>query len=186
VRAGSLFATAHLPGSLNLPLGRSFPAWAGWLMPYDRDIVVLASNAADAQQAMRDLSLIGIDRVIGWCTDRVFAGWAESGRTLGTVAQISANAVTDTGRSAVTVIDVRDRVEWKEGHIEGALQIPLTQLRTRLGEIPRSRPVVVHCQSGTRSAIAASILLADGVTGVSNLRGGFSEWLREGHHAVRD
>jgi hydroxyacylglutathione hydrolase len=187
VRAAPLFATAHLPGSLSLPLGKSFLGWAGWLMPYDHDIVVLASSAADARQAMRDLSFIGIDRVTGWCTDGVFADWTRSGRPLGTVAQISvAEAAIDAGRSAVTFVDVRDRAEWEDGHIDGALQIPLGNLRARLGEISRLRPIVVHCQSGTRSAIAASILLAGGRIDVSNLRGGFSEWLREGHHAARD
>ena len=62
----------------------------------------------------------------------------------------------------------------------GARLIPLPELPDRLGEVPADRPVAVHCQSGSRSAIAASLLLAGGKRGVANVDGGFGAWMREG------
>jgi hydroxyacylglutathione hydrolase len=86
----------------------------------------------------------------------------------------------------VTVVDVRNASEWAHGHIPGALHIPVGHLSQRLSEIPRDRPVVVQCQGGTRSAIAASVLLSRGVRDVINLRGGYDEWTREALPVVHD
>ena len=80
----------------------------------------------------------------------------------------------------VAVLDVRSASEWQEGHITGALHIPLGYLTDRLDEIPRDRAVVVHCQAGTRSAIAASVLERAGRGGVANLVGGFEAWTAAG------
>jgi hydroxyacylglutathione hydrolase len=56
----------------------------------------------------------------------------------------------------------------------------LTTLRRRLSEIPRERPVVVHCHAGSRSAIAASVLQAHGITNVVNLTKGYQAWTGAG------
>ena len=82
------------------------------------------------------------------------------------------------------ILDVRGRSEYEEGHIPNALNIPLGELQQRLDEIPPG-PVVVHCQGGSRSAIAASILQQHGRNDVSNLSGGFSEWERSGNRVER-
>jgi hydroxyacylglutathione hydrolase len=79
------------------------------------------------------------------------------------------------------VIDVRGRAEWDEGHLPGVANIPVGYLVDRIAEIPRDRTVVVHCQAGSRSAIAASVLRANGVTDVVNLTGGFAEWQASGN-----
>jgi len=73
-------------------------------------------------------------------------------------------------------LDVRAPAERQTERIEGSLGIPLNHLLERLGEVPRDRPVVVHCQAGYRSAIAASLLAEHGVSGVSDLVGGLTAW----------
>ncbi|MBM7716848.1 rhodanese-related sulfurtransferase [Bacillus thermophilus] len=73
-------------------------------------------------------------------------------------------------------LDVRNVKEWEQGHISGALHIPLGQLPKRLNEIPEEEPIVVYCASGFRSAIAASILQAQGIKDVVNLSGGYNKW----------
>jgi hydroxyacylglutathione hydrolase len=75
---------------------------------------------------------------------------------------------------------VRGAAEWASGHVPGAVHIPLAELPARVGELPRDRPIAVHCQGGTRSAIAASVLRAHGVDDVTNVRGGYGEWARAG------
>ena len=78
------------------------------------------------------------------------------------------------------MIDVRGRSEWEAGHLPGVPNIPVGFLVKRLAEVPRDRPVVVHCQAGSRSAIAASVLQANGITNVVNLTKGFQEWAAPG------
>ena len=82
-------------------------------------------------------------------------------------------------RDELTVIDVRGRSEWDAGHLPGVPNIPVGYLTDHLREIPTSRPLVVQCQSGARSAIAASVLQANGLTNVVNLTGGFDEWQKQ-------
>lgn len=187
VRAAEAFSESHIPGSLSLPLGKPLSTWAGWVVPYDRQIFVIAGDATDAERALNEIALIGLDRVAGWFASDALVAWERSGRQLERIAQMSASELAArVKRADVTVIDVRNDAEWEQGHLASARHVPLGQLSSLLGEIPRSRPVVVHCQSGTRSAIAASILLAGGLRDVSNLRGGFNEWTREGMPVVRD
>jgi hydroxyacylglutathione hydrolase len=88
------------------------------------------------------------------------------------------------GRNGQVILDVRAPDEWDDGHIPGALHIPLGSLQSRLEEIPRGADIAVHCQGGNRSVIASSILEKNGIT-VSNVAGGFSEWERSGGQIER-
>lgn len=74
------------------------------------------------------------------------------------------------------VIDVREVHEYKRGHIAGAVNIPLSQLPKRLGEIPTDKKVFLYCQSGMRSKQAAKLLSRNGYTNLANLHGGISVW----------
>ena len=78
------------------------------------------------------------------------------------------------------MVDVRGASEWQEGHLPAVPNIPVGDLLARRNELPRDRPLVLHCQSGARSAIAASVLQAAGMTNVVNLVGGYAEWVRRG------
>jgi hydroxyacylglutathione hydrolase len=81
--------------------------------------------------------------------------------------------------SEVSVLDVRSQSEWDAGHINGANHIMLGNLLDRIDEIPLDIPILINCQAGGRSAIAASILQAKGVKNVLNLAGGYADWQRE-------
>lgn len=83
------------------------------------------------------------------------------------------------------IIDVRNEDEWKRGHIPGARLIPVATLHTRLDEIPRDRPLILHCQRGSRSAVAVATLDAFGYDDVHDLAGGFSAWEAGGHATER-
>lgn len=185
-RSGDAFADAHVPGTLNIPLGKSFSTWAGWLLPYDRDVCLIAESQADAARASREMAKIGLDHVAGWFPADSLSAWSDGG-TMERVTQTTSSLIADRVKSGeVTVVDVRNASEWAHGHLPGALHIPVGYLGGRVGEIPRERPVLVQCQGGTRSAIAASVLLAHGVRDVINLRGGYDEWNREALPVVHD
>ena len=177
LRRADAFAAAHVPGTINIPLTRSFPTWAGSVLPYDADIYLIGDDERATIEATHDLSLIGLDRVAGRFTRQVIDRWRDAGGAIGTVAQIDARTLVDELRmGAVAVLDVRDESEWDEGHLAEAIHLPLATLASRLGDIPRGRPIVVHCQAGSRSAIAASILTASGMPYVRNLTGGIAAW----------
>jgi hydroxyacylglutathione hydrolase len=79
-----------------------------------------------------------------------------------------------------TLVDVRSSSEWSEGHIPGAVNVPLAELTSRLSELRGRQPIVTYCQSGARSTVAASVLRASGIADVSTGAGGFEEWSRTG------
>ena len=179
-RPAESYAAGHAAGTLNIPLGKSFVTWAGSLLPYDHDVYLIAAAQEDATRAAHDMAKIGLDRLGGWFAVQALAEWSETGGPLERVAQVTSAAIADrVADGAVTVVDVRNASEWAHGHLPGALHIPLGALAQRMAEIPAGRAVVVQCQGGTRSAMAASVLLSHGVRDVINLRGGYGEWLRE-------
>ena len=89
-RAAAEYAAGHVPGTINIPLNGSFTTWAGWLLPYDRDVYLLVDDAGCShcvETAVRDLAMIGLDRVAGVVGTDALAAWTAAGRTLATVAQ---------------------------------------------------------------------------------------------------
>jgi hydroxyacylglutathione hydrolase len=189
-RAAAAFAARHLPGTLNISLSKSFSTWAGSILPYDCELYLLIDDnvAERADEAARDLAMIGLDRLAGYFGVDALAAWEQDGRALATVPQIDAAELAPlvSRGGDLQVIDVRGANEWEDGHLPAASNIPLATLRTRLAEIRRDRSVVVHCQSGARSAIAASLLRAGGVERVVNLTGGFAAWREAGFPVERE
>ena len=183
-RPAAEYAAGHVPGTLNIPLNGSFTTWAGWLLPYDRDVYLVVDDAdrPDRVEAtVRDLTMIGLDRVAGVFGADAIAAWRSSGRASGTIAHVTpAEAEALLARGEAAVVDVRSRVEWDAGHLPGVPNIPAGYLAERIGELPDDRPLIVHCQTGARSAIAASLLESLGRTNVVNLTGGFAAWQQAG------
>ena len=181
-RTAAEFASGHIPGTLNIPFNSAFTTWAGWVVPYDRDVHLLSARAdgRQAEGAMRDLAMIGLDRVAGSFGAEALGAWTQAGRALTTIPRITARELVERMRAGAVVVDVRGRAEWEAGHIPGAPNIPAGEIADRLDELPKERPLVVHCAGGTRSAIAAGLLDASGLTDIVDLPGGFGEWEREG------
>jgi hydroxyacylglutathione hydrolase len=170
------FERAHLAGSVNVGLGGSYATWCGTVLDRERPIVVVADPGREPESAVR-LGRIGFD---------VVAGHLEGGmRALDTrpellagVERITAGALAAQLASAEPplVLDVRTKREWDEKHIGDSVNIPLGRLAERAGELPRDRPIVVHCATGYRSAIAASLLLREQFGEVADLVGGIAAW----------
>lgn len=184
-RSAAEYAEGYIPGTINIPLTRSFNTWAGWLVPYDRDFYLILGGDAQVRvhEAVRDLTMIGLDRVMrgGFWGSEVILDWSAAGGTLDTVPQLSVGDVAEQmRRGELTVVDVRGRSEWEAGHLPDVANIPVGYLSERLDEIPRDTPVAVQCQTGARSAIAASVLSANGFTNVANVAGGFAAWQAAG------
>ena len=179
MRAADTYAAGLIPGTINIPMSRSFNTWAGWLLPYDRDIYLILDAAHDAaviDTAVRDLAMIGLDRVAGYFTSDVVHAWARDGRSLTAIPQLTPADVAMRMQGRATVLDVRGVLEWEAGHLPGVANMPLGYLTEHLDALPTDRPLIVHCQTGARSAIAASVLYAHGFRNVVNMIGGFAAW----------
>jgi hydroxyacylglutathione hydrolase len=174
-------AAGHVPGTLNIPFNNSFVTWAGSLLPYDQDLYLLLGeeNPARLTRIVQNLALIGLDRVKGWFGRSALDHWTSDGGRLEQVEQLSALDLSRQGNGLV-LLDVRGRSEWESGHLPGATLIPLAELPDRMDELPQNRPIAVHCQGGSRSAIAASLLLSRGRRSVTNVTGGMSAWEQAG------
>lgn len=185
IRPWADYAREHVRGAINIPLDKSFLTWAGWLIPYDRDVFIIGNDVASGNSAMSELAMIGLDRIAGLCDRGAIDEARAAGRTQES-AQTETHALRDALGDADTVIlDVRNRNEWQTHHLPlgGAarvIHIPLGLLHDHVNEIPRNQRVLVHCKAGGRSAIATSILEREGFAIVENVRGGFDAWIQQG------
>ena len=179
-RAPEAYASAHVPGTINIPYGSSFVNWAGWLISYEQPFYLIAERHLVEQMA-KDLSQIGLDDLDGYFEPPNLGGWQEAGLSLqsyqmATPRQVAQHIMADD----VYVIDVRNQAEWEEERLPAARHIMLGYLEEHVEELPRDKPLVLHCRAGTRSAIGASLLQASGITGIINMVGGIRDWTADG------
>lgn len=182
-RPADAYARGAVPGTLNIPANRAFTTWAGWLLPYDRDFYLITSgdDGGRAEELIRGLSGIGLDRAAGYFDAEVVDAWRASRGPLQTIPTIGTSELATSLRDGrVAVLDVRNDAEWATGHIPDAVHIPLGHLDEGRDRVPRHRPVVVHCQAGGRAAMAAALLRARGVADVRIYSGGYSGWIAAG------
>ncbi|MCG7523428.1 MBL fold metallo-hydrolase [Streptomyces sp. OfavH-34-F] len=171
------FAAGHLRGAVNVPADGRFAEQAGTVLPLGAEVLVVAPEGREDEVVTR-LARIGFDRVAGYLAapDEALEAMADevAPATRLTAARLRAELA---GAHPPVVIDVRNCGERAEnGSIEGALHIALGELPARLDEIPRDRPLVLHCAGGHRSSIAASLLRHHGFDDVSDVLGGWAAW----------
>jgi hydroxyacylglutathione hydrolase len=187
-RPAEKFAAAHVPGTLSIPLGKSFLNWTGALVPEERDFYLITEVESDeaVEAFVADLAKIGLTRVAGVFRSEVLHGWKSRHGELEQVPQLDPNQLHDIRqKKSVQVVDVRAPDEWRRGHLPGAIHIPLAALPDRAGELDATVPIVLHCKGGGRSSIASSFLQARGIDAVSNLAGGYDGWVAEGFEIER-
>jgi hydroxyacylglutathione hydrolase len=179
LRSARDYDGAHLPGSFNVGIDGPFSAWVGWVVDRGRPLVLVGGSAAQQAKAHRQLLRIGYDRVVGTLEGGVEA-WREAGLPVSSfeTAEIEHLASWVLSAEPMTVIDTRDESEWTHGHVPGAVHLYVPDVAHRAGEIPRDAPVAVHCASGYRAGIAASILEQAGFTRIIHVAGPWSDWDR--------
>jgi len=155
LRLRRAFARHHIAGTISVELGKSFATFLGWTKPWETPLVLVGDSIDQVADAQRELSRIGIDELAGAATgptDDLAAGKTASYRA---VEFTAVREVLD--RPDVVLLDVRRPDEWDAGHLGGAIHIPFWELEGRMAEVPAGE-VWVHCASGFRASIAASIL----------------------------
>jgi hydroxyacylglutathione hydrolase len=176
VRPGEEFAAGHVPGSVNVALSGQFASWAGTVLGLSAHPVLVAATDEQIEEARIRLARVGIEMLDGYLAGGL-AAWKHAGLPVATIPEITVNELHDqlqTGK--LRVLDVRREGEWDAGHIEGATWWPLDNFKVSPPEIDRDAPVAVHCKSGYRSMIAASLLQRAGFKRLMNVTGGFDAW----------
>jgi len=172
VRPTDVFASGHEPGAVGIPVsGSSFATKAAFVLP-ERPLVLHASDEEEAVRASRALHAVGLFGI---------AGWQEGGGS----EQLEPVSLDELERlladDAVELLDVRETDERDESHIPGSQHLPYRTARAAAeAGLLNGRPVVTICETGTRAAVAASVLQSVGVDARPVLDGGLVDWRARG------
>lgn len=170
------FEGAHLKGAVNVGLGGSYATWCGTLLDPERPIVLIAEPGREVEAATR-LGRIAFDTIAGYLAGGMQSLDAEPS-LITRIERITAASLAERLRAPdpPMLIDVRAPGEWQERRIDAAVNLPLSRFPEQMATLPLDQSIVVHCASGYRSAIAASLLQRDGFSGVADLVGGMPAW----------
>ncbi len=179
------YSRGHVPGALFAPLNKAFPTIAGSYIEADQPIYLIVAEPR-LKEAVIDLIRIGLDNIAGFATPATLAQYREQGGSTETARSIDIRELKERPElGEAVVLDVRGAAEYAAGHLPGALNVAHTRLLPRMPEIPRDRPLLVHCLAQSRSAYAMGFLLRHGFD-AAQLAGGFEAWQREGGMIVKD
>ena len=164
LRNRTAFAAGHAPGTFNFGINGAFATYLGWLITVGTPVTLLGETPDDVAEAQRELVRIGIDRPAAQATGGP-ENWTE-----GQLASFSTATFADLEQVRhhrdVVILDVRRADEYASARIKGAYNIPIHELPGRVAEVPDGE-VWVHCASGYRASIAASLIDASGRTPVA-------------------
>ncbi|MCC7576810.1 MAG: MBL fold metallo-hydrolase, partial [Methanomethylovorans sp.] len=132
VRNFEAFGGQHVLGAYSIDINGNFPTFAGWLLPPEKDILLVSEGYGQAAEASRQLHRVGLDRVHGYLAGGMYA-WVTAGYPTAHVPQLSShelNRRVKQGKRAV-LVDVRASSEYENFHIQNAINIPVSELRER-------------------------------------------------------
>jgi glyoxylase-like metal-dependent hydrolase (beta-lactamase superfamily II) len=176
------FGSQHIPDAWSLDINGNLPTFAGWVLPIDKDLLVVSDSFKEAEETNVWLRRVGMDRIVGYL-DGGMSGWVTKGYNTNHVTQISAEDIHNmvTGSEKFILLDVRAPLEYEDAHIEGAINIPAADLRERHTELNKGDAILMICSSGNRSSLGASILRHNGFKNLYNVAGGMTGYSAAGY-----
>ena len=182
IRDYDAFGGQHIEGSYHIDFGGNFATFAGWVLPQDVDLLLVAHSGKQAEEAVVWLRRVGIDRVIGYLDGSMYH-WSKVGFPSGHIAQLSVEELYEMvgGDEPFRLVDVRAPAEYESSHIEHAINIPAPELRTRYTELDPDMPTVLICSTGHRSSLGCSILKQHQSAKLFNTAGGMSGYSAAGY-----
>ena len=158
-------------GAISIPLRPVFASWLGWLAPADRPLIIVRDADQDAAEIAWQAAKIGYDNIIGEL-DGGMTAWTAAGHDTASIPLTRAGHLD--GRR---VLDIRQRSEYLDGHLPGAMHVELGDIAHRAAEVP-DEPTVVMCGHGERAMGAASLLEGAGHHDLVVLDGGPQDWVQ--------
>jgi len=158
LRARRVYANDHVIGTVNVEIGNSFTTYLAWIIPWGVPVTLIGDTEDAVAEAQRQLVRVGIDRPVAKATGGVSQygdGLPRGAYRVASFAEYSAAKATNT---PITLLDVRRHDERKKASVPGSVHIPMHELDRRIDELPNDTPVWVHCASGFRASIAASLI----------------------------
>ena len=178
-RDKSLTTKAAIPGSIWIANNDALSTWAGWMLEYERPIVIISATS-HKEEIVRRLMRIGLDNIVGYVENIDF--YRNEHLPLAHVPWLSIAQLRDLRSiSDIYVLDVRKSTEYNSAHVPGAHHIHAGYLQEHLDELPQDRDIAVMCAAGSRSTIACSLLLQHGFSNIYNITGGFDAWNAAGY-----
>jgi len=167
------FALGHVPNSINIGLEGNFAQWVGEMIPDVKQQILLITYPDKEEEAITRLSRVGYDHTIGFLKGG-FEQWKKSGKEFERIERINALELEqEYKKGEPLVIDVRKKSEFDSEHVIGAINVPLNEINSHLAQFPKDKPFILHCGSGYRSMIAASILQQRGWNDFKDVSDGF-------------
>jgi len=177
IRHQRAFGAGHIPNTYGIRVDAPLVVWAGWVIPFGSRILLLGESAEQREEATRQLIRIGYDEVMGYLEGGIDA-WARE-YSVETVQTINVKELRER-LNEVTLIDVRRKSEWEEGHIAGAIHFEGGRIPWENLPFPQDKPLAIQCSSGNRSMIAISVLKRRGIHNVIQVDGGITKWKLQG------
>jgi len=175
-RKSALFVEGFIPGAISIGLDGRFAEWAGSLLPFDKTILLVTTPGEEKESVVR-LARVGFSKMKGYL-DGSFSAWQQAGLPIDMVIDVEADelAMDIPFDENLLVVDVRRETEFADGHVKGALNLPLNDLVDpgSMASLDEHFNIYLHCGGGYRSIIAASLIKRQGIHNIRNVVGGWS------------
>ena len=175
-RAETDFVKGFVPGSINIGLNGRFAEWAGSLLPFDKTILLVTDPGKEKETIIR-LARVGFEKIEGHLADG-FEAWKKAGEKADMIVEVEADELLMDQQfdENLIVLDVRKENEFAEGHLQGAMNLPLSEMIDpgTMANIEDGHNLYVHCAGGYRSVIACSLLKRQGIHNLRNIAGGWN------------
>ncbi|MEP0213529.1 MAG: MBL fold metallo-hydrolase [Cellulophaga sp.] len=173
VRHQDDFAKGHIPRSIFIGLDGSFAPWVGALIADVEQPIILVTPEGKEEETVIRLSRVGFDNTLGYLKGG-FNAWKKAAKEYDTVNTTTASNLSNELDSSTKVYDVRKESEYLSEHMIGAINTPLDFINKYIKDFPSNENFYIHCASGYRSMVAASILKSRGIHNLINVNGGFN------------
>lgn len=183
------FTKQFVPGSISIGLEGRFAEWAGSLLPFDKPIILVTEEGQEKESVVR-LARVGFSQIHGYLAGGV-EGWRKAGEEIDLIIDVETDelAMDLPYDDHLVAVDVRREAEFGDGHVRGAMNIPLNELTDpgSMANIEEHQNLYIYCGSGYRSVIAASLMKRQGIHNLRNVLGGFNAIrVQEGIEIVKD
>lgn len=181
-RHATAFTQGFIPGSISIGLEGRFAEWAGSLLPFDQNIILVTEPGKEKESIIR-LARVGFEKIIGYL-DGGYEAWVNAGERIDMIVDVEADelAMDLPFDENLVVVDVRKETEFGNGHVKDAVNIPLNDMMDpgSMANLEEHHNIYVHCAGGYRSVIAASLIKRQGIHNLRNILGGWNKIKEQG------
>ncbi len=181
-RHASTFTQGFIPGSISIGLEGRFAEWAGSLLPFDQNIILVTEPGKEKESIIR-LARVGFEKIIGYLNGG-YEAWVDACERIDMIVDVEADelAMDLPFDENLVVVDVRKETEFGNGHVKDAVNIPLNDMMDpgSMANLEEHHNIYVHCAGGYRSVIAASLIKRQGIHNLRNVVGGWNKIKEQG------